>query len=157
MANIKTNGTQAFEVPAPSQGRHILPFIFILVGGILILIEAFYGLSAVHALNANALIANITKNSSVKLNATDISLINKEVSSDEIYDAVYAVVGIGIVAGLLLVISSIMIYRANSRHQVKVYSAIAIIFGLISIFVGGGFIIGMALGVIGGILGLMNK
>ena len=62
---------------------------------------------------------------------------------------------VGIVFGLIVLIGSIMLYRNPS--QKTAWGVIIIIFSIISIVIGGGFIIGLILGIVGGALALAWK
>ncbi|MCL5405055.1 MAG: hypothetical protein M1125_04460 [Candidatus Marsarchaeota archaeon] len=148
---------QIFAEAASQQGKHTLPFILMLISGIFIIGGALLYSVALRPVSANAIIANLTTNSSVKLNATQIGVIRSEINSGVYTDTVYGLIGFGVLCGVLLLISSYMVYRPKSRSSMKTFSIIAIIFALLSIFANAGLIIGLVLGVIGGILGLMNK
>ena len=151
------SATEKFMSTSAGQQKHTLPFIFMLIGGILILFGGIYELSAVSSVSANSIIANLTaSNPALAHNATEIKLINKYVSSGALYDAIYAVVAVGIICGIVVMLSGIMSYNPKG-NRLKIFSIVAIIFSLISILGDGGFLVGMILGIIGGILGLMKK
>ncbi len=151
------SATEKFMSPSTGQQKHTLPFIFMLIGGILILLGGVYEIGAIHAVSANSIIANLTAtNPSIAHNATEIKLINSYVSSGALYDAIYAVVAVGIICGIVVMLSGIMSYNPKG-NRLKIFSIVAIIFSLISILGDGGFIVGMIMGIIGGILGLMKK
>jgi len=59
---------------------------------------------------------------------------------------------VGIIFGILVVLGGIMIY--TKPHQSKMWGVAVIIFSILSIFGGGGFIVGMVLGIVGGILAI---
>jgi hypothetical protein len=61
--------------------------------------------------------------------------------------------GIAVVFAILIIVGAYLIY---SRMEVA-GGTIVIIFSLLSIFVGSGWLIGLILGVIGGILALLKK
>lgn len=65
--------------------------------------------------------------------------------------------GLGLIIGIVVLIGAIMLY-ANPENKVA-WGVIIIIFSIISFFfnLGGGFIIGMILGIIGGALGITWK
>ncbi len=65
--------------------------------------------------------------------------------------AMYGV--LGLVFGLIVIIGAVMIYM---RKEV-IGGVLVLIFSLISILAGGGFIIGLILGIVGGILGMLKK
>ena len=151
------SATEKFMSTSAGQQKHTLPFIFMLIGGILILFGGIYELSAVSSVSANSIIANLTaSNPALAHNATEIKLINNYVSSGALYDAIYAVVAVGIICGIVVMLSGIMSYNPKG-NRLKIFSIVAIIFSLISILGDGGFLVGMILGIIGGILGLMKK
>lgn len=61
--------------------------------------------------------------------------------------------GIAVVFGILIIVGAYLIYV---RMEVA-GGAIVIIFSLLSLFVGSGWLIGLILGLVGGILGLFKK
>ena len=63
-------------------------------------------------------------------------------------------VSIGLVFGGLVIVGAILIYLPRKE---TVGGIIVIIFSILSIIIGGGFIIGLILGIIGGLLGLAKK
>ena len=151
------NATEKFMSTSAGEQKHMLPLIFMLIGGILILLGGIYELSAVSSVSANSIIANLTaSNPALAHNATEIKLINNYVSSGALYDAIYAVVAVGIICGIVVMLSGIMSYNPKG-NRLKIFSIVAIIFSLISILGDGGFLVGMILGIIGGALGLMKK
>ena len=60
----------------------------------------------------------------------------------------------GSILAILVIIGAILIYMPGKE---TIGSILVIIFSIISIIIGGGFIIGLILGIIGGILGLYKK
>jgi hypothetical protein len=60
----------------------------------------------------------------------------------------------GIIFGIIVLVGAIMIYRPGRE---MVGGILVIIFSILSIIIGGGFIIGLILGIIGGALGLAKK
>ncbi|UCC33908.1 MAG: hypothetical protein JSW53_02590 [Candidatus Bathyarchaeota archaeon] len=61
---------------------------------------------------------------------------------------------VGVILAFLVVIGAILIYIPGRE---TVGGVIVIIFSILSIFIGGGFLLGLVLGIIGGILGLFKK
>ena len=61
---------------------------------------------------------------------------------------------VGVVFAALVIIGAILIYMPGKE---TIGGILVIIFSIFSIFIGGGFIIGLVIGVIGGILGLRKK
>lgn len=66
-----------------------------------------------------------------------------------------AIAAVGLVFGIIVLIAAIMMY--SKPRQAKAWGAIVLVFSLLSIIIGGGFIIGMILGIVGGALGLAWK
>ncbi len=61
---------------------------------------------------------------------------------------------VGSILAILVIIGAILIYMPGKE---TIGSILVIIFSIISIVIGGGFLIGLILGIIGGILGLYKK
>ena len=61
---------------------------------------------------------------------------------------------LGFIPGLMVVVGSYMIYRGSIK-SIRIGGVVAIVFGVLSILVGGGFIIGLFLSVVGGSLALV--
>ncbi|MDD3932490.1 MAG: DUF6114 domain-containing protein [Methanoculleus sp.] len=61
----------------------------------------------------------------------------------------------GIVCGIIILIGSYMLYSRPASHAA--WGVVILIFSLLSVFEGGGFVIGLILGVIGGILAIVLK
>ena len=68
---------------------------------------------------------------------------------------VSAIGAIGVIFGLIIIIGGVMMYQKPQSHTM--WGVIVLILSLISIITGGGFIIGLILGLIGGILALVFK
>ncbi len=62
---------------------------------------------------------------------------------------------IGIILGIIVIIGAIMLYR--NPDQKTGWGIAVLIVSIISIFIGGGFLIGLILGIIGGALALQWK
>ncbi len=72
------------------------------------------------------------------------------------FPLVAAGIGIwGIVCGVIILVGSYMLYSRPASHAA--WGVIILVFSLLSIFEGGGFVIGMILGAIGGILAIVLK
>lgn len=67
----------------------------------------------------------------------------------------FAIAIIGLIFGILVLLGAIMMY--SKPRQTKAWSAIVLVFSIISIVIGGGFIIGFILGIVGGAIGLSWK
>jgi MFS family permease len=70
----------------------------------------------------------------------------------------FILMALGVIFGIIVIVGSIMIYQAVPS-KVKTGSILVIIFSILSLFVAGsgGFLVGLILGLIGGILGLVWK
>lgn len=68
----------------------------------------------------------------------------------------YGMAGIGLVAGIIILIGAIMVYTQPSKAST--WGALIVIFSILSLFGMGGFFLGGILGVVGGILAMtLNK
>jgi hypothetical protein len=73
----------------------------------------------------------------------------------ELVESFFATIGaIGVVFGIIVLVGAFLIYMPGKEI---IGGIIVLIFSIISIITFGGFIIGMILGIIGGILGLLKK
>jgi len=72
-----------------------------------------------------------------------------------IVEDIFVVLGfIGTILAILVIIGSYLVYMPGKE---TIGSIIVIFFSIVSIVIGGGFFIGLILGIIGGILGLYKK
>ena len=62
---------------------------------------------------------------------------------------------VGIIIGLIVIVAAVMLYR--NPAQKTGWGVTVLVLSIISIFIGGGFIIGLILGIIGGALALTWK
>lgn len=62
---------------------------------------------------------------------------------------------IGVVTGLLVIVSGVMMYVKPQQHVI--WGVLALVFSIVSILGLGGFILGLILGLVGGILGIVFK
>ena len=122
--------------------RPTTAFVLILIGGILILINA------VIFIYASTIAGEVVK----KLNLTSMYP-----GIAEMVGTTLLVMGIiGLVFAVLVIIGSALVY-SGVPGKVKAGSILGLVFGILSILIGGGFIIGPILALIGGILGLRWK
>ncbi len=71
--------------------------------------------------------------------------------------AVGGLIGVvGILSGIIMIVASFMI-RSGNASSIRMWSVIALVFTIIGLANGGGFIIGFVLGLVGSILGLAYK
>lgn len=68
----------------------------------------------------------------------------------------FALTVLGLIFSIIVIVSAALMYT-TSLSRVRVGSILVLIFSILSIIIGGGFIIGLILGVIGGALGLAWK
>ena len=120
--------TEVKEVKKATAG-----FIVSLIGGILILINALIIVAAgsilaeLESLTAGSEIASI---------------------------AVTTLGAIGLIFAILVIVGAILIYMPGKE---VIGGILVLIFSILSIIIGGGFIIGLILGIIGGALGIAKK
>lgn len=121
------------QQPAPKHQRATLGFVFSLVGAILILLRGL-----------------------VRIVVGDVIVF---VGSDEVRRrflaglALNIVGGVAVVFAVLIIVGAVLIFRGNEMAG----GAIVIVFSVLSIFVGSGWLIGLILALVGGILGLLRK
>jgi hypothetical protein len=93
----------------------------------------------------------------VLLDGIALIAVSGYVSSLTGYDlgsAIGAIGGLGIVFALIILFGAWLIYTPGKE---TLGGILVLIFSIISIFTGGGFFIGLVLGIIGGALGLAKK
>ena len=61
---------------------------------------------------------------------------------------------VGLIFAIIVIIGAILIYMPGRE---MIGGILVLVFSILSIFIGGGFLIGLILGIIGGILGLLKK
>jgi len=66
-----------------------------------------------------------------------------------------ALIAVGMVFGVVVLLGAIMLYAQPKQHVV--WGVIVLVLSLGSIIIGGGFFIGLILGLVGGILGIIWK
>lgn len=69
---------------------------------------------------------------------------------------IFLYMSLGLICGIVVIIGAVMINSAEPS-RVKTGSVLVLVFSIISFFSGGGFYIGLILGLVGGILGLVWK
>jgi hypothetical protein len=85
------------------------------------------------------------------LNDVGMSDLPRSVLGETFLTAIGAV---GLAFGVLILIGSYLIYTPGKE---TLGGILVLVFGMLSIFTGGGLIVGMILGIIGGALGLAKK
>ncbi len=115
-------------------------FVLLLIGGIIVL-------GGGGTLLASGLAVNSIASSS---GITGVSLFGGAVGTIGI-----ALGALGVICGLLMLVSGIMAYTKTSA--IKTWGIIGLVFSIISLGSGGGFILGFILGLVGGILALVYK
>mgnify|MGYP000241631132 CR=1 FL=1 len=70
------------------------------------------------------------------------------------FGLVAALAALGLVCGVLVIIGAVLIYRPGKE---VVGGILVLVFSILSIFIGGGFFIGLILGIVGGALGIAKK
>jgi hypothetical protein len=125
----QSNTQQPISVPK----KATLAFALSLVGGILVLLEG---------------LVRIIRGEALAVLGTD------RIWHRVLGLAIRADGAIGIVLAITIIVGAILIY--NPKTQMA-GSIIVLIFAILSIIAGGGWLVGLILGLIGGILGLLKK
>lgn len=72
------------------------------------------------------------------------------------FSFVAAGIGIwGIVCGIVILVGSYLLYSRPASHAT--WGVVILVFSLLSVFEGGGFIVGLILGVVGGVLAIVRR
>jgi hypothetical protein len=93
----------------------------------------------------------------------NITVNGKAVSSSSAASSVGGLFAIdaaaGVICGIIVLVAGVLAYMGTAKGpgRVKMFGAVALVFSLISLINGGGFILGFILGLIGGILALIYK
>jgi hypothetical protein len=111
----------------------VAAFVVTLIGGILILLDGLYLLAV------SAFVSTVSSAYGVSIPGVS-----------GLFEALAAV---GLIFGLIILIGAIMMWRNPS--SAKMWGIVVILLGLISIISGGGFILGLILALVGGILALV--
>lgn len=69
---------------------------------------------------------------------------------------IFLYMALGLICGIVVIIGAIMINSADPS-KVKTGSILVLVFSIISLISGGGYYVGVILGIVGGILGLVWK
>lgn len=77
-----------------------------------------------------------------------------EEEADVISTFFYAWAGAGLIFSILVIIGAILIYMPGKE---VLGGIMVLVFSILSIIIGGGFLIGLILGIVGGILGIVKK
>jgi len=73
----------------------------------------------------------------------------------ELVEAVFATMGmIGLIFAIIVIVGAILIYMPGKEI---IGGILVLIFSILSIVIGGGFVLGLILGIIGGALGIAKK
>ena len=110
-------------------------FVLGLIGGILVLLVAAYVLYVISVVTSIA--------------------SGYGISVGGFFGAVTWYFYLGLVMGLLMIVSAVMLYAKPQQHVI--WGVLLLVFSLVSIISGGGFVIGLILGLVGGILGIVFK
>ena len=114
----------------PKQEKATIGFIISLIGSILILVQGL--LLIVSSFFIWHILENIMRN--IKFLSGMVTIL-------------------GLIT-LIIIFGAVLIYKPGNE---TVGSILVLVFSIVSFFVGGGFIVGTVLGIIGGILGLLKK
>jgi len=111
-------------------------FVLSLIGGIFILINGL-------------LIALFATVAVIPLRMVGMHAISRLIALH-----VFMLIVVGLICGVLVVIGAVLIYVPGKE---VLGGILVLIFSILSIVIGGGFLIGMILGIIGGALGIAKK
>lgn len=143
--------SQTKPVAPPSSKKPTVASVLTAVGGIIILLFGVFDAFSISALSSPAVINNITNSTNfTKYGVTTANVIQL------IHTALYIAAAVGIICGLIVLASGALMY-SDDRKRVRTFAIIALIFSILSVFSGGGKLIGMALGIIGSVLALIHK
>ncbi len=121
-------------------GKPLISAVLLIIAGVIILAAGIHTIGAVNVLNSSAFRANNTYNSTLFAGASTVIDISA---------------GIGIVCGIILMISGIAAYVYSNK--IKLIGIVALIFSLVSLLNGGGYLIGFIVGLAGSILAIVYK
>jgi hypothetical protein len=111
----------------------VAAFVLTLIGGILILLDGIYLLAV------SAFVSSVT--SAYGVSIPGVSAILE------------ALAAVGLIFGLIIMIGALMMWKSPS--SAKMWGVVVIVLGFISIIGGGGFVLGLILALVGGILALI--
>ncbi|MDE1810438.1 MAG: hypothetical protein KGH66_00115 [Candidatus Micrarchaeota archaeon] len=61
---------------------------------------------------------------------------------------------LGMISGIMLIVSALEVHHNRKKNSIKYWSTVALAFTIISLFDGGGLVLGFILGIIGSLIGL---
>ncbi len=132
-------------------GKPTAALVLLILGGLLILVGGAVTIALGNA--ANSLIRSTNGTYTVNGQAT-----NKSVAAGAVSGLVGLDGAVGLVAGIIVLVMGLLVFKSASNvGRVKAYGIVALIFSLISLANGGGFILGFILALIGSILALVYK
>ncbi|MGC8675919.1 MAG: DUF6114 domain-containing protein [Candidatus Micrarchaeia archaeon] len=121
--------------------------VLFLIGGILVIADSVMAYYSVSLLESSLKNPNVTAHMNLNLSAiTEIKNLGPVLLSLSI---------VGAIAGLVLLLVAYMLHK--KPQSAKTWAIIGIIFSLVSFAGNGGFIIGMILGIVAGVLALTKQ
>jgi len=63
---------------------------------------------------------------------------------------------LGMISGIMLIVSALEVHHNRKKGAIKYWSTVALAFTIISLFDGGGLVLGFILSIIGSMIGLME-
>jgi len=176
MAGAK-KGTNISSELQPKAKRPRAAFILMAVGGVFILLFALLILgvgyflpNAVSILSSNLNITNAINvtNSIGALNYSNLTASNATLlellslaknpgSVAALQSNIYESGLVGVISGVIIIAMAVMVRKSNEVKRVKMLSAVALVFSLVSFFGGAGVFFGLILALLGSILGLLYK
>jgi hypothetical protein len=132
--------------------RPTAAFVLSLIAGIFILINGALTVFAAYFIAELDILGLIARDDPTALQTIPEPVVSLLGSLSTI---IYIFTIVGIVFGALVLLGAIMIYRNPAKKTT--WGVIILVFSILSIVIGGGFLIGFILGIIGGALALAWK
>ncbi len=130
-------------------GKPLAASLITTVGGVIILAAAI--MAAVSLRQNPALVSSIV--SSIRgYGVTGANVLN----TASLVQLLQVTLLIGAISGIVVIVSGIAMYAAQPAN-IRRFAILALVFSIISIFGGGGKLIGLVLGVIGSVMALRRK
>ena len=115
--------------------KRTLIFIFLLIGGIATLMSAI----------ATSLLSLVFHNA-----------VTAAIQVIPIYNTFSFYSLLGMISGIMLIVAAMEVHHKRKKNSIKYWSTVALAFTIISLFDGGGLVLGFILGIIGSLIGLTD-
>ena len=131
--------------------KPLIATALVVVAGLIILLFGVIAAFNVNSYNTTAILNNITN--ITNLTKQGITPAKQQALLKESFEIA---AGIGIMCGIVVMAAGYGMYSGDQK-RIKNFAIVALVFSIISIFGGGGSIIGMILGIIGSVIALLHK